>query len=279
MDKEFWLRLLGLTGSPNLPAIKQAWRKRASETHPDRGGKAEDFVEVTHAYKMLTDDSYRRHQKDKTRERDIQDLTVNMKVHIPWDDAFFGRETLISWNRVDVDENHQVIKTSGHVDVYTITLKIQEGTSGGTHQFPGKGLKKGAITGDCVIHILVMPDSRYTQISDIDIACTEHVPLDLLLKGGHMEVSTPWGLRKMTVKPGTMPGSKISIKKAGVKKRGSLVVTVVPKFPGEEELRSKAYEGMKIEWEIVDQGEQDTMTDEEAEILENFVKFQRDNKP
>ena len=43
-------QVLGLTATASLDEIKAAYRKRALETHPDRGGDAEDFRRVHGAY-------------------------------------------------------------------------------------------------------------------------------------------------------------------------------------------------------------------------------------
>jgi curved DNA-binding protein CbpA len=37
--------------------IKKAWRARAMETHPDRGGNIEEFKKVQEAHAKLTDES------------------------------------------------------------------------------------------------------------------------------------------------------------------------------------------------------------------------------
>lgn len=50
-------------------AIKNAYRKRAKEAHPDREGDASEFREVNAAYKLLMDDT-RRARFDTTGEAD-----------------------------------------------------------------------------------------------------------------------------------------------------------------------------------------------------------------
>ncbi|EPY19310.1 molecular chaperone DnaJ [Strigomonas culicis] len=46
-----WASIARQTSRP----IKKAYRKRALETHPDQGGKKEDFAEVAEAYEILSD--------------------------------------------------------------------------------------------------------------------------------------------------------------------------------------------------------------------------------
>lgn len=45
--------VLGLTPGADATAIKRAFRRRALETHPDRGGEASQFREVQRAYERL----------------------------------------------------------------------------------------------------------------------------------------------------------------------------------------------------------------------------------
>jgi len=44
---------LGLESTASLLDVKRAFRKRALETHPDRGGEAEQFRKVQSAYEKL----------------------------------------------------------------------------------------------------------------------------------------------------------------------------------------------------------------------------------
>jgi curved DNA-binding protein CbpA len=45
--------LLGLPEGADVAAIKQAYRRKALVAHPDRGGDAATFREVTRAYEKL----------------------------------------------------------------------------------------------------------------------------------------------------------------------------------------------------------------------------------
>lgn len=51
---------LGVAEDAKPEAIKRAFRRRARETHPDKGGKADDFALVVRAYRLLSDPSKRR---------------------------------------------------------------------------------------------------------------------------------------------------------------------------------------------------------------------------
>lgn len=269
MDRNFWLSLLGLNDKSKPADIKKAWRQRAHDTHPDHGGDPAAFREVTHAYKMLTDESYRQGQDNVQNAQRQQNLGLNMKVHVEWIDAFLGRTVIVSWNRIHLDDqNKPTVPLVEIID--TESIDIEPGFKGKTYTFEGKGLAKGDVRGDTYILILVLEDKRYRYIDEKDIMCNEEVPLDILLTGGKLDVETPWGMRTMVVKPGTMPGTRIAIKKAGVGRDGTLHVNVAAKFPGEKELKSRAYQGMRIDWGISTEEEMDP---EEEKLMQDFIRF------
>jgi len=57
---------------PDAAAIKRAYKRKAKMTHPDRGGKVEDFQKVSRAYLVLSD-PVRRAKYDATG--DIPEIT------------------------------------------------------------------------------------------------------------------------------------------------------------------------------------------------------------
>lgn len=54
LPPESALSILGLPRGASLDDIKRAYRKRALETHPDRGGEQGEFVRVQRAYESAT---------------------------------------------------------------------------------------------------------------------------------------------------------------------------------------------------------------------------------
>lgn len=57
-SKDFY-KVLGVEKSSTQQDIKKAYRKRAMETHPDQGGKKEDFAQVAEAYEVLSNQEKR----------------------------------------------------------------------------------------------------------------------------------------------------------------------------------------------------------------------------
>lgn len=48
-------RILGLATNATAAQVRAAYRRRAAEAHPDRGGQTADFIRVRAAYEILTD--------------------------------------------------------------------------------------------------------------------------------------------------------------------------------------------------------------------------------
>ena len=59
---------LGVARDADGETIKKAFRKRAKETHPDKGGSKEQFLEVRRAFKTLGDDEARAHYDETGRD-------------------------------------------------------------------------------------------------------------------------------------------------------------------------------------------------------------------
>jgi len=59
MSNKDYYKILGVDKSASKEDIKKAFRKLAHEHHPDKGGNAEKFKEISEAYTVLSDDSKR----------------------------------------------------------------------------------------------------------------------------------------------------------------------------------------------------------------------------
>ena len=64
VSKRDYYEILGVSKSAGVDEIKKAYRKLALQHHPDKGGDAEKFKEISEAYAVLSD-SKKRSQYDQ----------------------------------------------------------------------------------------------------------------------------------------------------------------------------------------------------------------------
>ena len=69
--------LLGVSADSNEREIRHAYRVLAKKAHPDRGGDAQVFVQLTHAYKLLMDPQKRQEYDRGTLLKEPQEPTFN----------------------------------------------------------------------------------------------------------------------------------------------------------------------------------------------------------
>lgn len=76
--------ILGVPTDADDATIKAAYRRKAKETHPDKGGSKEAFHAVQHAYEVLSDAERRAHY-DRTGSDDLRragDAAVAMLLQV-----------------------------------------------------------------------------------------------------------------------------------------------------------------------------------------------------
>lgn len=70
-DKKSLYEILGIDETASKEEIKKAYHDKAQETHPDKeGGSQEKFLEVSRAYKILSDEEKRQRYDDTGEEDD-----------------------------------------------------------------------------------------------------------------------------------------------------------------------------------------------------------------
>lgn len=156
-DSQDYYSLLGITSDANDNDIKKAYRKLAIKMHPDKGGDADLFKQITQAYSILSD-SNKRSIYDECGEEGLQlnecmegidpfemfktmcqDTFINFEdimgsnhntrsadfvqeIAIPLEDAYQGRKKKMTIERVVFDPNH--VKKCDLCNGYGKTMQV-----------------------------------------------------------------------------------------------------------------------------------------------------------
>ena len=260
-----YFELLGVNEGTSPEELKRIWRKKCLDSHPDKGGDPEIFRKIMHAYKMLTDASY----QNEFKKNDISEvLLFKVRIAVSFEKAFFGHFVMLNFNRVELaPKTLDVLEPGEKIEPLSIRVDIPPGSVHGFEKsFPEFGFKCADRIGDCHVQVAVKPHPRF-KCEALDILSDEGVPLEVMLKGGKVEVPTMWGLKTLRVPPGTQPGDKLLIKKFGVVKEGDHWVRVTPIFPSGEDLREKrSLKDLNIDWDPPQKSEEE-YTDESLNDL------------
>lgn len=225
---------LGVNKQATLDEIKKAYRKLASQHHPDKGGSKEKFQEIQSAYAALSNEQQRAeydnpqqshwsqnsgdfhefenlfrnfqgfgdifgnvHQRASQPQRN---RTLNLQTAVTLEDAFFGRDLVAT---IELPSGREQI----------INVKIPKGVDNGTVlklQAIGDDSIKNMPKGDIHLSITIIPHSIFSRRGDDLIKEISINALDAIL-GTSITVDTIDGKTlNISIKEGTQPGTILS---------------------------------------------------------------------
>jgi DnaJ-class molecular chaperone len=272
-DPAKFMAELGFTPlcQPSIADLKKRWKELCLKHHPDKGGSREDFERVTHAYKMLTDPSYRHAVELDEIKRSMSnkkgDLNIRIVTAVSFEDAFFGRRLALSYSLQEFDEDFKLVPIALEkiLEVRTIEVQLWPGRIQNTEFIvKGRGHKRKEEYGDALVLVHILQSEKY-QVKEDDVYSKESVPLDIMLKGGKLEFPTMWGIKTGYIKPGSQPGDKVKIRHAGVNQGGHHYVELQPIFPTKEDLKNDSWKVLDIGWKEAEEEQ-----DKEAADFENI---------
>ena len=251
---------LGIARTASPEEIKRAYRKLASQYHPDKGGDTAKFQEIEEAYRVLSDPE-KRAQYDNPQPNNIHFNFNNGDINL--DDIFskfgFGNPFANHPNfrqqerrnkdiRADIQCNLSDvlnpqtktlrIKTSND-QIHTVDITIPQGiTSGTTIKYPGLGdnMFSNLARGDLYINVRVINNSEF-EINGLDLITSLTISVfDAILGSEQTVVGLDGKQFLIKTHPGCQPDTKLKIAGEGLPAfqkdiKGNLYVRVKVQIP------------------------------------------------
>lgn len=249
--------ILGVTKNSSPEEIKKAYRKLASQHHPDKGGDKVMFQKVQEAYSTLSDPEKKQQYDNPARQNPFGGFNVHVNQN-PMDlnDLFNQMFNQAHTHR----PSRQYFRT-------TVSLSLREAYEGGSKVLElntqtGKkviqvNVPKGVNTGDqirydqmidqasLIIEFQVMPDLRFERRNQ-DLYCNQSISVLDLIVGTQIEFTAISGKKlQVQIKPKTQPFMSVKIAGHG------MPVPNTDKF-GDQYLLLKPFIPDNIDDEIID---------------------------
>jgi curved DNA-binding protein len=261
---------LGVSKSATPDEIKKAYRKLASQHHPDKGGDTAKFQQIEEAYRILSDPNQRQ-QYDNPQHQSFRFNTSDFDGMPPgFEDIFrnfgFGHGSPFGQHRQaqprrnkDLKVNIQITlaetlseqqktlsvkTTTGRTEIVEVT--IPRGVDQSVIKYPGLGddCFNTLSRGDLYVHVNVIADPRF-NLNGLDLITRQEINCLQAMAGGEIEVEGLDGKKfVLTVPAGTQHGNLLRIRNEGLYAsnygmKGNLLVELaisIPRNLSEEQL-------------------------------------------
>lgn len=234
-----YYQILGLEKSATAAEIKKAFRRLASQHHPDKGGDTQKFQEIQEAYSVLGDESKRAEYDNPRPQFSAFPGGSGFNVH----DIFgqmFGQQHRRNHVRMTVwitllevaQGGSRTVNVGTSAGSSTVQIEIPQGINDGDNvQYSGvapNGL-------DLVVQFRVQPDARWRR-DELNLYCEHQISIWDLILGAEIEVTNIQGHQLIVRVPsGTQPGAIMRLNGHGLRDRngqtGSLMVRMQGSIP------------------------------------------------
>lgn len=232
---------LGVNRNASADEIKSAYRKLASQHHPDKGGDKARFQEIQNAYSILGD-AQKRAEYDNPQPQfsgfpggfDFNDIFSMFGHHGSQRRHQPGHVRMTLWISLhDVATGgSRTVNLGTSQGTSTVNIDIPLGINDGDNvQYQGLG--PGGV--DLVVQYRVHPDPTWER-HGLNLIKEERVVIWDLIVGGEITVTSITGSQLATQIPKeTQPGSMLRLRGQGLKDRsgaqGDIFVRLVPILP------------------------------------------------
>ena len=237
---------LGVARNATQDEIKRAFRKLASQHHPDKGGDTQKFQEIQAAYDTLGDAGKRQAYDNPAPQfggfgggaqfGNMHDIFAQMFGG----QSPFGQQPRRNHVRMslwitllDVARGgRRPVALGTQAGTNTVEIEIPKGINDGDNvQYPG--LAPGGQ--DLVIQFRIQPHADF-QRQGLNLVTTHKVSIWTLILGGDTEIQTVEGNRLVVkIAPHTQPGTTLRLRSQGLGdqsgQKGDLMVQIQTEIP------------------------------------------------
>jgi len=235
---------LGVAKTASQDEIKKAFRKLASQHHPDKGGDTAKFQEIQAAYDTLGDEAKRAAYDNPAPQFGGFGGGAQFNMNDIFSQMFgggspFGQQQrrnhvrMTLWVQLAdaVRGGSKTVAVGTSQGSTTIEIEIPKGIEDGDNvQY--NGIAPGGM--DLVVQFRVHPDSKF-QRQGPNLYTDRKVSVWTLILGGEIEVETILGtIFALKIPPRTQPGTTMRIRAQGVQSRsgsGDLLVKLHAEIP------------------------------------------------
>lgn len=249
--------VLGVTKDATPDQIKKAYRKLASQHHPDKGGDTTKFQEIQTAYDTLSDPQ-KRQMYDNPQP---QGFPGGFEMHMGGMDIneifsqMFGQQmgmgrrpnrqifrTLVDIQLIDAyNGTNKILEFQTHTGKKVLDLKVPAGVRHGD-QMRYENVIDGA---SLLVEFNILPDLKFDRKNN-DLYCNQSVSVLDLIAGTTLQFKTISGkLLNVHIKPKTQPFMQIKLQGHG------MPIANTNQF-GDQYVLLKPYIPDNIDQEIID---------------------------
>lgn len=217
-----YYKILGVNKNSTPEEIKKAYRKLASQNHPDKGGDTARFQKIQEAYSVLSDPEKKQAYDNPMPQSGFAPFQWNVHQGVDIDDIFstffnqnFGRQQTSSIFRTNIALTLQEAYVGGNK-----LLEIQTSTEKKVLdiKFP-KGVQNGEqilyenvlVNAKLIITFHIAPDLRFERRNN-DLYCNVNIDVLDLIVGTTIPFITIDGRKlEVQINPKTQPFNQIKI--------------------------------------------------------------------